>query len=471
MVAKYPRNFKSPGPNLPGGDSRPTRPMRPGEHRPRPRKLEPRGPGGRPPPPIPKVPKKLRPKLPKSFGLASELVNTPAGWVWNLGAAAIEHYSLTMRTSEDVIDPAYWVQTLNCLPFDGFAYRATGTGSCGNVLRNRANFEAGTDTYKPGAAPPDPFSGSAFSQWKFTQYETETLPGDRVRLHTAASWARKVGAPIPTPIWIPGVAVPLPTPVNPWDAPLEHPLSPQPDRPRPKPAAPPLPWQEPDEEQEEEPSEWPWPDPAPWPVPAPVWEVPVFPWPVMLVPVLPDAGTVPDTAVITSPDPFADPEAKPQTHTEFTPPGSLQQVTKYKKNVKLNIVMVAGKLWPVINAATEAIDFVEGVYKGLPKSCQNRYDTPADKMLAIYNCAEHLDWDRVVQELLNQQIEDMIYGKIGKATGKATREIGATTGLNKALKDAGRNQYDAGGGSPLSELIPQVEFDPETGAATIVFGS
>ncbi len=110
------------------------------------------------------------------------------------------------------------------------------------------------------------------------------------------------------------------------------------------------------------------------------------------------------------------------------PPG---KGTKEKKQVA-GIVRSSG-FGRTIGALTEVVDFVEAVYKGLPPAVRHKHwkknQTPMEKAQLIYRYAHRLDINVVVRELIFNELEDFLIGKIGKRAAKANRDLGFSVGI------------------------------------------
>ena len=269
-------------------------------------------------------------------------------------------------------------------------------------------------------------------------------------------------APVVDPEMPPPTPAFAPPPSAPWkSAPTPTPEE-QPDgRPDTKPGSKPQPgispWEQPDV--------YPLPPPGIQPMPEiPLPLLPEMP-PVIAVPnpVIPDVGVivVPDQVIEVEPEPSPDPDPKPARPTRPPRPGggggggNPSKPPKGTKEKKLNNRSAAGGAMVVINIYSEPIDFLHAIHSALPDECKSRSRSPYDKASAIWNCWDHLPDDFLADALaavINNQIEDMYYGKLGQFTGKASGEVGAATGLDKALQDA---QESTG----VETELPEVRFE------------
>lgn len=247
---------------------------------------------------------------------------------------------------------------------------------------------------------------------------------------------------------VPGVGVPIapPLPMEEQEVwPMEYPMQmPTPQR-----------WKEAAPDPVTRPYEQPRVRPLP-PAPGRVIEVPLVPGVPPVIEVVPAPVTpvgpiqVPDQIVEVSPDPQQPPRGTTRPPSGSGPGSPAPPGTREKK---LNIRTAAGKAWVVINMVTESLDFIGAMYSALPDDCKSKaHKTPHAKVKAVYDCWDHLTdeyWSDFIVALINNQFEDFLYGKAGKAVGKATRDAGITTGLNRALKEAQENWDQA---PPLPEL-------------------
>lgn len=105
----------------------------------------------------------------------------------------------------------------------------------------------------------------------------------------------------------------------------------------------------------------------------------------------------------------------------------------------------AGKAWALIGFVTEANDVFEAFWKGLPGKLKRRafvengYKklSQLDKARFLARHWREVDVDRFIKELIENQVEDFIYGKIGQAAGAASREANRPVGYQTG--DANRD--------------------------------
>lgn len=142
------------------------------------------------------------------------------------------------------------------------------------------------------------------------------------------------------------------------------------------------------------------------------------------------------------------------------------------KERKLNIRSVAGRLWVVINLFTEGLDFLDVLYDSLPEEIRDqlfaenggKFLDPLAKAQAIFDNFETLELAEVFENYVNNQFEDLFYGKLGQGTGKASGNFNITTGLDHAIQDA---QDAAAGDEPLE--LPELHYNDAAGKWEVIW--
>ena len=90
----------------------------------------------------------------------------------------------------------------------------------------------------------------------------------------------------------------------------------------------------------------------------------------------------------------------------------------------------------MIDTITETKDFVDAIYKAVPKKCRvaNRKRgprggllgaTPLEKALTIYKCFDGIDWDLAWRYVVANAIEDLVFGQLSRASAKSSRAMDA----------------------------------------------
>jgi len=106
------------------------------------------------------------------------------------------------------------------------------------------------------------------------------------------------------------------------------------------------------------------------------------------------------------------------------------------KGTKEKKMIVTGRVAQVINFFSELADYGDCMYSGL--SAQRRREVMSatrgqarmvDKLHAVYDHWDELQWDKITTCLVENHYEDKLYGKIGKIVGRANRKRGNIGGL------------------------------------------
>lgn len=121
----------------------------------------------------------------------------------------------------------------------------------------------------------------------------------------------------------------------------------------------------------------------------------------------------------------------------------LRRPTKNEKEIKPKGATL-GRL--IVGAFTEGLDLLEALYAGLPKDIRDssrktngslndrfgepnsfrgkpfRSSTPQEQAQAIYDNLDEIVWEDFRDAFVENQIEDFIYGKLGKTAGKAANK-------------------------------------------------
>ena len=160
---------------------------------------------------------------------------------------------------------------------------------------------------------------------------------------------------------------------------------------------------------------------------------------------------------------------RPPSH-KYAPPSPKQKEGKVNVRRKYRFAFVA------VNLATESLDFVDSVFKGLPTRLQRKCSARdyTCKLEVLYEEWEYIDLGQAVEAFLNNQIEDFAYAALGKVAGKATVGLNVTTGLGKAInagQDAAADaeQEAKAAGEEYDEEInvdnplPEMVYDSATG--------
>lgn len=165
--------------------------------------------------------------------------------------------------------------------------------------------------------------------------------------------------------------------------------------------------------------------------------------------------------------------------------------TKWRRSRKLH---VQGTVWAIVNASTEAYDFLEAMWMGLPKECRKRSLRSAkeyrkahvkavgknhpvgfsgkvrpDHMLRdLWNCWDDWNARAAFAAFVSNQIEDLAYGFLGRAGVEAQKRSNISFGLSTTIS-SGRSALTEGAGKlgadkdSTSLPLPVLKYDREAG--------
>lgn len=227
--------------------------------------------------------------------------------------------------------------------------------------------------------------------------------------------------PRPNPRPKPQVPVPVPSP-NPRPRPRPRPRpSPRPN-PSPSPEPSPRPYPEPTPNPEPVPR----PDPKPVPVPRPV------PRPVPAPEVVPVPAPPPETGLV--PIVVQEPFQPPKVGTQPLP----RPERKPKPREKEKKVYIGGKaasiFQPVIGRVTETMEFIDAFYKGVPWCLRpNGNVNPAKRLETIYNEWDYIRWNKVLEELVANQVEDWTIGQVMQRANARMEDMDQTFGYETLM--------------------------------------
>lgn len=84
---------------------------------------------------------------------------------------------------------------------------------------------------------------------------------------------------------------------------------------------------------------------------------------------------------------------------------------------------------PILGPITETWDAVEAIWNALPEDCKTKHKTLQSMLRDIFDCFERLNVQQAIQNLIANQIEDYVFGLLGKQLAKASRQFGSPVGL------------------------------------------
>lgn len=98
-----------------------------------------------------------------------------------------------------------------------------------------------------------------------------------------------------------------------------------------------------------------------------------------------------------------------------------------------------------INIATETADVVDALFFAFPRAMRPKWENGKmkklglpDKMRFIYDNFEEIPVEQAIKNLIANQIEDKVYGKLGKAVGKTNEIRGTATSGFQYMKNLPR---------------------------------
>lgn len=164
-------------------------------------------------------------------------------------------------------------------------------------------------------------------------------------------------------------------------------------------------------------------------LPIPV--IPVFPGPG--VSPVPSPRPLPETRPVTNaPAVRLTPTgAKPTTGVENprSPPRPPRGNVRERKIRLIASVPGAGVALKLINWATEGFDFVDALWKALPKSSRTPNANPAQKLEDLWDHMDELDLEQAIENIVNENLQDIVVGRSGRAAGQAGAQLGSKFGV------------------------------------------
>jgi hypothetical protein len=104
------------------------------------------------------------------------------------------------------------------------------------------------------------------------------------------------------------------------------------------------------------------------------------------------------------------------------PPARSEKERKLSAEGALGRALVAAKA--AINSVTETEDVLDAFYGALPKKRRWKRVSPAGKAWTVYRYFGELDWNKVHQNLVNNEVQDQLIGRAHNATMKNLRAAG-----------------------------------------------
>jgi len=134
---------------------------------------------------------------------------------------------------------------------------------------------------------------------------------------------------------------------------------------------------------------------------------------------------------------------KPPKHHDYVSPSERPNRPVKERKVRPGPRMA--KALKALGFITEALDTVDALYNALPSEFRPRWKntrfekrnvSPREKMLALLQHWDKVDIVHGVHNLIYQNVQDRIYGEIGKFGGQVSKATGRSygTGINSLLK-------------------------------------
>lgn len=163
--------------------------------------------------------------------------------------------------------------------------------------------------------------------------------------------------------------------------------------------------------------------------------------------------------------------------------GSVRQRRERERKYKAEQMSATlGVIWAGVNTTTEVFDFIQAMHDSIddPKYKLSKKASKAqvlEYMMSHFEPWKHIDLAEAIQNYVNMQVGDYVAALGSGAVKNMSRELGIVTGLDRAVNQ-GRN-YDQDyqkwlkeqgleTGSSMSEYIPQLDIDYDTGVISIV---
>lgn len=82
----------------------------------------------------------------------------------------------------------------------------------------------------------------------------------------------------------------------------------------------------------------------------------------------------------------------------------------------------------MVGATTELLDIGKLLYKSIPKKYRKKESSYYDEVVFTINNWDKIDWRVFEQKFLENELEDMLYGMVGRQTAKTARQYGRPVG-------------------------------------------
>lgn len=144
------------------------------------------------------------------------------------------------------------------------------------------------------------------------------------------------------------------------------------------------------------------------------------------------------------------------------------------KQKKINVVSVGGRVWVLLNMATEGIDFVQAMWQAIPKEHRRKCTTPQCMLRDLYDNMGEIDMEQAVENYLNMQLTDYLSALLGVPTKKLSQVLGHITGVDHAINQmtsmwqlASKNDGKKGIEVNMGDLFPKIDFSVTDGTVNL----
>lgn len=140
---------------------------------------------------------------------------------------------------------------------------------------------------------------------------------------------------------------------------------------------------------------------------------------------LPPEPELPETPTPPAIEIYPSPGGRPSPEHNFARPPKRTKERKFK--LALNNGSVIGR---IVGATGEAADFVNALWWALPKSVRTKGRPPLQqKALDVYRHFSELDMEQALKNLVVNEIQDRVIGRIGRAVAKVNARSDRPAGL------------------------------------------
>lgn len=129
------------------------------------------------------------------------------------------------------------------------------------------------------------------------------------------------------------------------------------------------------------------------------------------------------------------PRRRPQPRRRNNKNKSKEQKLKFNRGMKF--------ILGILNGATEAKDLMVALFDALPEKVKDRYDvkdgkpiTDVQKAKALWENFDKVEWDDAIYNIVRENIEDLVWAKLGVPTKDLGRMQGSNMGVNRLLNEA-----------------------------------